>query len=105
MIYSPDPIVGKWYWHREWNRLLEVINVDDDDQLIDIHDEIGNVIEMESMEWRNAPITLAQAPRELIFADAIDDEADSTEADPIDCELFGTAVIESTADESPARAA
>ena len=77
---SPELKVGDWYLDRDKHDFLCVIAVHDDEGVVDVRDEYGDVDEIDFDEWDTMDLVLCSTPRE--WKSGAEWEAD--EADEVD---------------------
>jgi hypothetical protein len=68
--------VGDWYLDRDKHDFLCVIGVHDEEGVIDVRDEYGDIDEIEFDEWETMDLVLCATPREWKLSDADDDFSD-----------------------------
>jgi hypothetical protein len=76
---KPGVNVGDWYLDRDKHDFLCVIGVHDDEGVVDVRDEFGDVDEIEFDEWETMDLVLCSTPRE--WNSGVESESD--EADEI----------------------
>lgn len=77
--------VGDWYLDRDKHDFLCVIGVHDDEGVVDIRDEYGDVDEIDFDEWETMHLVLCATPHEWTDGGGDDDdfdELDEPEARP-----------------------
>ena len=74
--------VGDWYLDRDKHDFLCVIGVHDDEGVVDIRDEYGDVDEIDFDEWETMHLVLCATPHEWQDGDDDFDELDEPEARP-----------------------
>lgn len=80
MSHNVSPIVGQWYLDKDQARAVEVIYTDIDNDIIDLQDDAGNLIEMNGAAWNALDLEPTLQPVE--FSDALDvDEQDGRQDD------------------------
>jgi len=78
----PRVKVGDWYLDRNKHDFLCVIGVHDDEGVVDVRDEYGDIDEIEFDEWETMDLVLCSTPREWKRTDEDPDEADEPEERP-----------------------
>lgn len=79
----PSVNVGDWYLDREHYDFVCVVDVDEDEGVIDVRDEYGQIDEIDFEEWANKDLVLCSNPR--VWKDAQQDDEDEEELrDPDD---------------------
>ena len=71
---NPDVKVGDWYLDRDKHDFLCVVGVHDDERIVDIRDEYGDVDEIDFEEWETMDLVLCSVPREWKSPADLDDE-------------------------------
>ena len=61
---NPKVSVGDWYLDRDKHDFLCVIGVHDDEGVVDVRDEYGDIDEIEFDEWDTMDLVLCSTPRE-----------------------------------------
>jgi hypothetical protein len=64
MSSNPTVNVGDWYLDRDKHDFLCVIGVNDDEGVVDVRDEYGDIDEIEFDEWETMDLVLCSTPRE-----------------------------------------
>ena len=64
MSGNPAVRVGDWYLDRDKHDFLCVIGVHDDEGVVDVRDEYGDVDEIEFDEWETMDLVLCSTPRD-----------------------------------------
>lgn len=72
----PSVKVGDWYLDRDKHDFLCVIGVHDEEGIVDIRDEYGDVDEIDFDEWETMDLVLCVTPREWKNGDDDIDELD-----------------------------
>ena len=82
MSHELDPKVGRWYRRIDNEQLFKVVSIDEDDGLVEIKATDGEVEELDSAEWVELDLEMAEAPEDYIDPDdASDDEVEEDEPD------------------------
>ncbi|HEY9183177.1 MAG TPA: DUF6763 family protein [Gammaproteobacteria bacterium] len=80
MSHELDPKVGRWYRRVDDEQLFKVVDIDEDDGLIEIKTADGDVEELDSSEWVELDLEMAEAPEDYVDPDEeSDDEIDEDE--------------------------
>jgi hypothetical protein len=61
---GPRVRVGDWYLDRDKHDFLCVVDVHDDDGVINVRDEYGEIDEIEFDEWETMNLVLCSMPRD-----------------------------------------
>lgn len=61
---GPTVKVGDWYLDRDKHDFLCVIGIHDDERVVDVRDEYGDVDEIEFEEWDTMDLVLCSTPPE-----------------------------------------
>ncbi|HEY8537940.1 MAG TPA: DUF6763 family protein [Steroidobacteraceae bacterium] len=69
---GPKVRVGDWYLDRDQHDFLYVIDVDEEEGVIDVRDEYGDIDEIDFAEWETKNLVLCSTPRE--WKETEDDE-------------------------------
>ena len=77
---SPELKIGDWYLDRDKHDFLCVIAIQDDEGVVNVRDEYGDVDEIDFSEWEMMDLVLCSTPRE--WKSGAEWEAD--EADELD---------------------
>jgi hypothetical protein len=80
MSHELDPKVGRWYRRIDNEQLFKVVSIDEDDGLVEIKTPDGEVEELDSAEWIELDLEMAEAPEDYVDPDAGSD-ADETDED------------------------
>ena len=72
-MINPSVKVGDWYLDRNKHDFLCVIGVHDDEGVVDIRDEYGDVDEIEFDEWETMNLVLCATPPEWNEVDETED--------------------------------
>ena len=67
MSHELDPKVGRWYRRLDDEQIFKVASIDEDDGLIEIKTVEGEVEELDSTEWIELDLEIAEAPTGLGF--------------------------------------
>jgi hypothetical protein len=69
MSHELDPKVGRWYRRLDDEQLFKVVSIDEDDGLIEIKTEDGQAEELDSTEWVELDLELAEPPDDWVDPD------------------------------------
>lgn len=70
---SPRVKVGDWYLDRNKHDFLCVIHVHDEEGIVDVRDEYGDIDEIDFEEWEAMDLILCATPHEWEPADTEDE--------------------------------
>ncbi len=73
---NPRLKVGDWYLDRDKHDFLCVIGVHEDEGVVDVRDEFGDIDEIEFDEWEAMDLQLCATPPEWKLTDSDDDFSD-----------------------------
>jgi uncharacterized protein DUF6763 len=59
-----EPVTGNWYTHRDKGHTFQVVNVDEDRDLIEIQYFDGDLEELDSDEWYDMDLEVAEPPED-----------------------------------------
>ena len=74
MSHELDPKVGRWYRRVDDEQVFKVVAIDEDDGLVEIKTAAGEVEELDSSEWVELDLEMAEAPEDYVDPDEADDE-------------------------------
>jgi hypothetical protein len=80
--YAPVP--GKWYENREEEETFRVLSVDEDDELVEIEYDDGEIEELDLDTWHELDLEPTEAPEG--WSDDSDSDEDEDEDDDFDDE-------------------
>lgn len=83
MSHELDPKVGRWYRRLDDEQLFKVVAIDEDDGLVEIRKTDGEIEELDSSEWIELDLEVAEPPEDYVDPDAASDE-DEEEEDDVD---------------------
>ncbi len=78
--YAPTP--GKWYENKDEEETFRVLSVDEDDELVEIEYEDGEIEELDLNTWHELDLELIEAPEG--WSDSAVDDDDDDEDDELD---------------------
>src|SRR5688572_2702613 len=84
MSHELDPKVGRWYRRLDDEQIFKVASIDEDDGLIEIKTVEGEVEELDSTEWIELDLEIAEAPEDYVDPDDDSDEDEEEEEDDDD---------------------
>jgi len=64
MTNELEPIEESWYYDLEQNRHFIVVAVDEDEGLIEIQHENGEIEELEMEEWEDLDVEVSEEPED-----------------------------------------
>jgi hypothetical protein len=73
---DPSVKIGDWYLDRDKHDFLCVIGVHNDEGVVDVRDEYGDIDEIEFDEWETMDLVLCSTPQEWQDRPAEDDFED-----------------------------
>ena len=79
MSHELDPKVGRWYRRLDDEQLFKVVSIDEDDGLVEIKTVDGEIEELDSTEWVELDLEVAEAPEDYVEHD--DEEEEEEEED------------------------
>ena len=79
MSHELDPKIGRWYQRLDDEELFKVVSIDEDDGLIEIRTEDGELEELDATEWVELDLEAAEAPEDYVDPDDERDEEDEEE--------------------------
>lgn len=79
MSHELDPKVGRWYRRVDDEQVFKVVAIDEDDGLVEIKTAAGEVEELDSSEWVELDLEMAEAPEDYVDPDEADDEEEKEE--------------------------
>jgi hypothetical protein len=86
MSHELDPKVGRWYKRLDDEELFKVVSIDEDDGLVEIRTEDGDIEELDATEWIELDLEAAEAPEDYVDPDEDSDDEDEEEAEEEDAE-------------------
>ena len=81
MSHELDPKVGRWYRRLGDEELFKVVSIDEDDGLVEIRTEDGELEELDSTEWVELDLEAAEAPEDYVDPDAGPDDDEKAEGE------------------------
>ena len=75
--YAPTP--GKWYENKDEEETFRVLSVDEDDELVEIEYEDGEIEELDLDTWHELDLELTEVPEGWSDSAAEDDDEDEDE--------------------------
>ena len=84
MSHELDPKVGRWYRRLDDEQIFKVASIDEDDGLIEIKTVEGEVEELDSTEWIELDLEIAEAPEDYVDPDDDSDDEEEEEEDDDD---------------------
>jgi len=85
MSHELDPKVGRWYRRIDDEQLFKVVSIDEDDGLVEIKGVDGEVEELDSTEWVELDLEMAEAPEDYVDPDDVDElEEEEEELEEVD---------------------
>jgi hypothetical protein len=94
MSHELDPKVGRWYRRLDDEQLFKVVSIDEDDGLVEIKSADGEVEELDSADWIELDLEMAEAPEDYVEHD---EDSESDESAELEEE------VEEEEDEKPKR--
>jgi len=82
MSHELDPKVGRWYRRIDNEQLFKVVSIDEDDGLVAIKGTDGEVEELDSAEWIELDLEIAEAPEDFVDPDDASDDEEVDEDEP-----------------------
>ena len=77
MINDLEPLEANWYYDLEQNHHFMVVSVDEDEGLIEIQHENGEIEEMDLEEWNELDLEISEEPEDWMAP--LDDEEEEEE--------------------------
>ena len=77
--YAPTP--GKWYENKDEEETFRVLSVDEDDELVEIEYEDGEIEELDLDTWHELDLELTDVPEGWSDSAAADDDDDEEDED------------------------
>jgi hypothetical protein len=77
--YAPTP--GKWYENKDEEETFRVLSVDEDDELVEIEYEDGEIEELDLDTWHELDLELTDVPEGWSDSAAEDDDDDDDDFD------------------------
>jgi hypothetical protein len=85
MSHELDPKVGRWYQRLDNEQLFKVVSIDEDDGLVEIRMEDGELEELDAAEWVELDLEFTEPPENYVDPDETgDDDEDEVEDDDED---------------------
>jgi hypothetical protein len=81
MSHELDPKVGRWYRRLDDEQLFKVVSIDEDDGLVEIKTVDGEIEELDSTEWVELDLEVAEAPEDYVEHDEDEEEEEEEEDD------------------------
>jgi len=82
MSHELDPKVGRWYRRLDDEEIFKVVSIDEDDGLVEIRTEDGELEELDATEWVELDLEAAEPPEDYVDPDeGPDDDEDEDEAE------------------------
>ena len=75
------PVAGRWYRNLDRDEVFKVVAVDENDEVIEIQLDDGEIEELESAEWFEMDIERAEEPEDWLREDGDEDEDEDEESD------------------------
>jgi hypothetical protein len=80
--YAPTP--GKWYENKDEEETFRVLSVDEDDELVEIEYEDGEIEELDLDTWHELDLELTEQPEGWSDSSEEDDEDEDDDYDDED---------------------
>ena len=74
-----EPTEGNWYYDLENDLNFNVVSVDEDEELIEVQYEDGEIEMIEMDEWAELDLELSEEPEDWNIPDEEEDEEESEE--------------------------
>jgi hypothetical protein len=74
MSHELDPKVGRWYRRLDDEELFKVVSIDEDDGLVEIRTEDGDVEELDATEWVELDLEASEPPEDYVDPDDQDED-------------------------------
>jgi hypothetical protein len=84
MSHELDPKLGRWYRRIDDEQVFKVVGIDEDDGIVEIKTADGNVEELDSTEWIELDLEMAEPPEDYVEPDVEDDEDAEEEIEDLD---------------------
>ena len=84
MSHELDPKVGRWYRRLDDEQLFKVVAIDEDDGLVEIRKTDGEIEELDSTEWVELDLEMAEPPEDYVDPDVAADEDEDEDEDDVD---------------------
>lgn len=81
MSHELDPKVGRWYRRLDNEQMFKVVDIDEDDGMVEIKTADGEVEELDSADWVELDLEMAEAPEDYVEPDEKSDDDEIEEAE------------------------